>query len=194
MPAREEVALSDLAPWLASLGQELSRLSWSRPLKAAAVLWEADTKERFETSTDPDGVPWAALRRPRANSKGGDKPLRDKGLLMAAATGRGAGHVERLTDASLEVGVNLDYAGAQNDGATIRFPERTRKPPAKPWVFPGPGGVPVFTRKIKAHAVTIPRRQFVGLSEKFLRHLEQLLADEVERQLGFDPRAPSAGP
>jgi len=194
MPASETVNLADLAPWLANLGAQAARVSWLRAMKAATVMLKADFKENFERGESPDGVPWLPLKRQRANSKGGDLPLRDTGVLMASATAQGPGHVENITDTSLEFGTNLDKAQILNDGGTVRFPERTRKPPLPPWVFPGKGGRPVFTRKIKEHTVAIPARPFVGLSERFLRRLDALLADEAQRQLGFDPRGLSSSP
>lgn len=191
MPAQETVALEDLAPWLRGLGDRLARLSWERPLRAIAVLLSADAKRNFEQGAGPDGAPWLPLKKPRANSKGGDKPLRDSGILMGSLAGRGLHHVERVTGSSLEWGTNADYAGLMNYGGTVHFPEKRRGKGQKPWVFPGPNG-PVFTRKIKAHSVTIPARPFIGLSERVLGYIDRLLADEVERQLGFDPRGPSS--
>lgn len=185
--ATQTVRLSDLAPWLASLGADLARLSWKRPLKAAAVMLAASAKECFEQGQSPAGVPWAPLKRPRANSKGGDKPLRDKGLLMASLTARGMNHIEDITDDRLEFGTNLDYAGIHQDGGTIHFPDKRRGPGEKPWVFPGPDGNPIFTRHIKEHDVTIPARPFLGISDSLAEQVGEMLADEVERQLGFRP-------
>jgi phage gpG-like protein len=188
VPASQTVTLEQLAPWLEGLGEDLRRISWRRPLKAIALLLSADAKSNFEKGQSPGGEPWLPLKRPRANSKGGDRPLRDRGILMASLSAGAFGHVETITDTSLEWGSGLDYAALMNSGGTVRFAERKRQ---RPWVFPGPGGAPVFTRRIRAHTVTVPARPFVGLSDSVKRRIEELLAEEVLWQLGG--RANSSG-
>lgn len=68
-------------------------------------------KERFATTSAPDGARWRPLRHPRPN--GGDVPLRDTGILMASFTG---GH-----DAtSVWVGTTHPGAAIHNFGGVVR--------------------------------------------------------------------------
>jgi phage gpG-like protein len=93
----------------------------ARPLtplfKIFSVLISNDAKINFDTSSTPDGTAWTKLKFPRA--RGGDVPLRDRGLLMASMVGRGSGAVVRITGVQLEQGTNLEYARIQNEGGTV---------------------------------------------------------------------------
>lgn len=173
------LTLEEFAAFLHRKAEDLRRLDLTRPLKTIAVLAKADMKERFATATAPDGSAWLPLKRPRANSKGGDKPLRDNGILMASATAAGPKHVEEVTTSSLVVGTNLDYAPIQNFGGTIHVPKKTR---AKPWVFTSAEGQTIFTRHIKGHDVTIPARQFVGWSEQLIEQSTEVIADYAAKE------------
>ncbi len=177
--AAESLTLSDLASWAQQAGRNLTGMSFRQPLQVCAVLVRSDVLSNFQGSHDPLGNPWPPLRRPRANSKGGDKPLLDTGILQASVTGRGQGHVEEITDTQLIVGTNLDYAAIHQYGGTVDVPEKKRQ---KPWVWMGPDG-PVFTRKIKAHQVQIPQRQFLGFSEKVTGEIQQVFAEFMGEQV-----------
>jgi phage gpG-like protein len=171
------MSLDVFATWCASQGKQAD---FTVPLKQSKVLLSAATKECFDQGKSPAGDLWAPLRHPRANSRGGDKPLRDKDLLMASATAQGAGHVEQLTQTYLVYGSNLDYAGVHQFGATI--PERRRPYPQKPFVFPGPGGKPIFTRKIKQ--TTIIARPFLGIGDPLAEKIQFVFADWQQEQMG----------
>src|SRR5579864_5954306 len=81
----------------------------------------SSTRENFSGSHAPDGAPWKPLKHPRPNSKGADKPLRDKGLLMASIAARGKdGNVFSKTGDSIEWGSNLEYAGLHQFGGTVK--------------------------------------------------------------------------
>lgn len=88
-------------------------------LKRAAIAMKADVNENFNTSASPDGAPWAPLRFPRPNSKGGDKPLLNTGLLRASITRTGAGHIENLTATSVEIGTVRPGANLMHAGGTV---------------------------------------------------------------------------
>jgi phage gpG-like protein len=144
---------------------------FTAPLKTCKVLLVAATLENFHGSHGPNGDLWAPLRHPRA--RGDATPLRDKGLLMGSVTGQGPGNVTQLTATYLVFGANLDYAAVHQWGATI--PERRRPYPQKPFVFPGPGGELIFTRKIAA--TTIPARPFLGIGDPLAEKIQLVFAD-----------------
>lgn len=161
------------------------RLDATRPLKVIATLIKADTLENFQGSHDPDRNPWAPLKNPRPKRKGQqagtDKPLMDRGILRTAST---SGATIEITPSGLTYSVSaanvLDYADTHQRGRTIRQPARKR---VKPWVFPaGAGGGFVFTRKIKAHDVKIPQRQFLGFGTPLLGKIDDVLGDWLEGQ------------
>jgi phage gpG-like protein len=168
------MTLDQFAAFAGQSADQLNRIDFTVPMKQTAVLLTADTKENFAGGHDPDGVPWLPLKRPRANSRGADKPLRDKGLLMASVTAGGLGHVEQISANQLIWGTNLDYAAVHQFGAKIQKRERTRR---KPWVFPGGDGKPVFTRKIRAHAVVIPQRRFLGWSPRLRETVPRIFGE-----------------
>ncbi len=214
--ASEQIALEELAPWIARLGDKLARLDLTRTMKGLSLLLESDTKKRFETGTAPDGSPWQMLQHPRVNTQGNDLPLRDRGLLAASLSARGKGHVETLTSHSLEWGTNLEYAALMNYGGTV-LPVRgkmlsipltkeakragnARDFPRKLFVWERTGGTPMLAEQdpndkegkpifhyVLVPKVTIPARPFLGISPEFTEYAQALIGEEVERQLGWRP-------
>jgi len=160
-------------------------VSFEQPLKACRLLVIAGVKDNFSGQHAPDGTPWRPLKRPRdrerdrrAAARGGvQQVLRDTGILQASVTAQGArGNIDELTDRHLVFGTSLSYAAAHQYGAQVERPERTRPYPQKPWVF-GVDGQTVFTRRIKAHTVTIPARPFLGLNEHVIGRVLYVFAD-----------------
>lgn len=180
MAAVLEVTPDAFAALLGRKADELAHLDLTVPLRRIAVLARSSVLENFSGSHGPDGVPWLPLKHKRANSKGDDKPLRDKGILMASVTASGsAGHVEAITSRSLKLGTNVVYAAIQHFGGRIQYPEKRR---SKPWVFKNAFGHTVFTQRIRAHAVTIPPRPFLGWGEGLLARSKQVLAEYLAEQ------------
>jgi phage gpG-like protein len=177
------MTLSGLAAYAEQAGKNLAGADWTPALKICRVLLVSAAKECFDQARAPDGSPWLPLKSPRSNSRGKDAPLRDNGLLMGSVTGSGAGHVESLTPTELTVGTNLDYAGVHQFGHTFQRPERQRPYPLKPWVFPGPGGGLVFTRRIKAYSFTVPARPFLGFSESTTEKINRVFQEFIARKL-----------
>jgi phage gpG-like protein len=117
----ETATLDQVIAWLDGIGGGFSSIDFSPALDRCRIAIVSSTKENFAGGHAPDGTPWPALRFPRPGSKGTDRPLRDKGLLAASVTARGAeGNIERRTPTSLEWGSNLDKAGLHQYGGTIR--------------------------------------------------------------------------
>lgn len=185
MPAVEEVGLSQLAGAIATLGTPPRTYA---PLFAKyKVLLSSESKKCFGEGRSPDGQPWAPLKRPRerqrdkrAKGGSGQKPLRDTDLLMLSVTAKGRGHTETETDTSLTWGSNLPYAAIHQEGGSIQYAERRRE---RPWVFRGPNGETIFTRRIRAHTVTIPARPFLGISDRTADLMADMAADFVMQQL-----------
>ena len=73
-------------------------------------------------------------------------------------------------------------AALHQEGGTLFLPERRRVSGQKPWVFPGRDGRTVFTRRLKAHAVTIPARPFVGIGPTLAHRFARVLAEYRERR------------
>lgn len=177
---------------------------WQPFLKVTAVLLSAATKENFDRGQSPDGVPWKPLAWPRA--RGGSKPLRDRGLLMASVSARGAGHVEDYAADSLVFGTNHESAALHQHGGTIRprkgkflaiplTKEAARA--GRPRGFPEPlhfasrnpskSGA-LMDRKGKAQfalvkQVTITARPFLGFNPAVLEKIDNAAADHAVRQL-----------
>jgi hypothetical protein len=96
------------------------------------------------------------VKRPRRNSKGGDKPLLDTGLLAASLSGGGAaGSVDQLTPSTLTFGTGLRAAAASR--------------------------TPVVHQEGGRH---VPRRRFLGVGPDLLAKFGRVLADHVKRLLG----------
>lgn len=116
---RAEIDLADFGRYLESMQDRIGNLDMTIPLKGAQIDTKADVKRNFVEGHTPEGDPWAPLAHSRANSKGADKPLRNKGLLMASIAAFGEGNIDDLTSTSMQVGTNLEYAELHQDGGTI---------------------------------------------------------------------------
>ncbi len=181
MPVTQEMSLEQFAARCNGSAAALASLDLSREMKVIAIMARADMVENFQGSHGPDGTPWPPLARPRANSKGADKPLLDTGILQASVTAAaGKGHVETITARSMKTGSNLDYAAVHQYGHTFLRPEKTR---GKPWVFSGANGQIVFTRRIRAHQQTVPPRPFAGWSARLLAKVDRVLGERLEKSV-----------
>lgn len=122
--ASETVTIGALEEWARRLGGVTFDFTPALNLCRKAI--ESSVLENFRGSHAPNGTPWLPLKRPRPNSKGSDKPLRNKGILMGSVTSRSApGHYEKVTPGTLEYGSNLNYAATHQYGATI-FPQASK--------------------------------------------------------------------
>jgi phage gpG-like protein len=150
----------------------------------------ADVKKRFATSTAPDGARWKPLRY--ARPRGGDRPLRDTGRLMASITG--------TADAtSVTVGTARPGAALHQDGGVVR-PRKGKflaipltKEAARagsPRKMRPSRGKPVFAKKVGGRWVghfllvkqaKVPARPFLGLSKEGERAVGAVLADAAAR-------------
>lgn len=149
----------------------------------------ADMRQRFQTSTAPDGTPWLPLVRPRPN--GGSKPLLDTGTLRNSIVGRaepdGGSAGTNLVQAELmnAGGIVRPVKGkflaipatreAKRVGSPRRFPQKLRAVIGKRGgVLLDRGGHVQFWL---AREVRIPARPFVGVSPDGLAAIEGLVID-----------------
>lgn len=155
--------------------------------RTIAQILVSDVKKRFATGTAPDGSPWRPLKYPRPN--GGDKPLRDTGVLMASITAK----VDRT---GVTVGTTHPGAALQNAGGTVR-PKRGKflaipltreaKRAGSPRRMKGTKELPLFARWnasgqpvghfLLVRKAVIPKREFVGVSKEAERAIGQVLLD-----------------
>lgn len=203
---REEVTLDQFAQFAQRVGIRTVGVDFRPFLKQAQFAIANDTKKNFDQGSAPDGTPWAGLARTRV--RGAGKPLRDRGLLMAAATAQHPtdGGIRRMSSDTLEFGVNLEYGATHQYGATIRpklgqflaIPatiDALRQPARN---FPGDliaiigksgrGGVLVEKKnRSQVHyyltrQVTIPARPFLGFGDRLLETLDALILDFAEKR------------
>jgi phage gpG-like protein len=189
--------------------REASRVMDFTPvLKAIRVDVVAVTRENFDKSTTADGKPWAPLKRPRPNSAGNDQPLRDFGILMASVTSPGAqGNIDEQNGRRIEWGTNLDYAAIHQYGGIITpkvakllaipatvLAQRTGSPRNWPdgelkFHFGKGGGAGVaknLAGEIQyyfARSVTIPAREFLGLTKEQADEYGEWAADYAVEQV-----------
>lgn len=83
-----------------------------------------DERDHFTSSVSPDGQAWA----PRVIVGDGHPILVDKGNLLQAATGGGAGHISQIGQQEMILGVRGDVSGA------IYHAEGTGRMPARPFM------------------------------------------------------------
>ena len=149
--------------------------------KVLARILHSDVKDRFATGTDPKGVKWRPLKH--ARPRGGNQPLRDTGRLMASFASRYDGD-------SFEVSTVYPGAGLHNFGGVVRptkakflaipvtkeavrsgGPRRFKgtlsvRPTKKRGVLLLVSGKDNAVQFVLVKSVTIPQREFMGVSEK----------------------------
>jgi len=165
-----------------SLRDLLTRIENPRGFyKGVGELLLASTRDRFETETAPNGAPWTPLKPAtiRARTRKGQLPLtilrsNSKGMSGSSL----AGSINYIaSDDEVRVGSPKVYAAIHQLGGTIdkqagsrymvgrRFAKRDKE-----------GGKDVA---IKAHAITIPARPYIGISaadqEAILEQAEDFL-------------------
>ncbi len=153
------IDLMQVAPWLTQYADRLNHMDWSKSAAVMNQLVVSWSKELFDKSQTPDGQAWAPLKHPRSHGRGGTRPLLDTGMLRASLSALSAIEPSGF---STSWGSNLEYAAAQNYGATIN---RT-------------------SSKGKNYTITIPARTFLGLGDQNLQVVQTLLLEEITRQLG----------
>jgi phage gpG-like protein len=108
-----ELSAGEFRGWANGRADALAKLDLGPVFRQGAVLVAADLKARYQRSVSPEGLPWAALKRPRrrgkGRKKGKDLPLLDTGRMRAAVQGIAQ------TDGILAQNT-APYAGFHQDG------------------------------------------------------------------------------
>ncbi len=119
-------------------------------MRAVGTRLVANTQDRFDDATAPDGSAWAGLSPGYASLKRGPGILREAGMrggLQGSITFDTAG-------SELAIGSNKIYAGVHQFGATIR-------PKTAPFLR-----FRTATGWAAVRSVTIPARPYLGLSAR----------------------------
>jgi phage gpG-like protein len=169
----------DLTGLAADLGQkaEAVRGLVDPALRECGEVGLALVRDCFDQSRDPAGVPWEPLRYPRKDGSTG-RPLAGLRDFTHYKVDAGAG------GGTLTVFNDHPYADVHNSGAVVNYPEQRRGPGEKPFVFAGADGGPVFTRHVRAHTKTIPKRTFLDFSPDWVRVWVESVTAVVRRALG----------
>lgn len=119
MPAAEKMDLKDLPAWVEMRARSVAETDFKVPLKRCSLLVSAEMKRNIAEGHGPGGSLWPPSKGLRARQSGGGKLLQDRGLLLGSLTTGRPGNVTQINETVLVYGTNLDYAGTQQEGATI---------------------------------------------------------------------------
>lgn len=202
------VDLNSAIQFLDKAQDEIDRGDITPSLGKCKVALSSSIKMNFANGRGPDGTVWPALRM--ARPRGGNKPLRDRDILMASATATGAvGHIEKISPTSLVYGTNVDYARTHQDGATIvgrpalAFPltreaynagRARRFPRTLSLVWPRGDKAGFLVEKKKrgkpirqyrlVRSVRIPARPFIGWNDALATTCGNIIAEDRDRKIG----------
>ncbi|MEG1971352.1 MAG: phage virion morphogenesis protein [Burkholderiaceae bacterium] len=172
----------DAAGSRAALAQlEAGLASPTELLQAFGEILQRSTDARFSTQASPEGVPWQSLspRYQRKKKYSPDKILTLRGFLRSQIRYQLDG------DRAVLVGSNLVYSRIHQLGGTIQKPARASSVYFKRDSKGDVGRLFVKKRAsnfaqdvtIGAHAVTMPARPFLGLSESDRVSLAEQMQD-----------------
>lgn len=103
----EPIAWDDLESHLTRVVDSLATMPMGETLSEAKTLVHRSIRGGFNSSVDPNtGTPWAPRRRYYPHPI-----LMKSGAMMQAATGGGAGAIQRITERALTVGVLASVIG-----------------------------------------------------------------------------------
>lgn len=141
------IPVADIHAELSRIGDAVASASLAQPLRECDRITKQGIRDNFNSSASPDNENWVP-RKPRRGDDG-HPLLMDRGPLIQAATGGGSGHISRVGDRDVGVGVDLDvvpYARAHNYGYSPR---------------------------------NLPQREFLGLRAERVAECEEAIGDYV---------------
>lgn len=165
--------------------------------KVLARILHSEVKGHIVTGTDPRGVKYQPLKHARPN--GGSQPLQDSGRL-------GASFASRFDGTGFEVSTVYPGAGLHNFGGVVRpvkakylaipvtkeakrsgGPRRFKgklsvRPTRKRGVLLLVGGKDDAVQFVLVKSVTIPKREFMGVSEKGWGIIGEAVAEWAARK------------
>jgi len=157
----------------AKIRDMVRRAEDARPaMKAIGIMQVRSIQKNFETGGRPRR--WAASMRAamagKPGGKGGKTLIQSAQLKNSITFSAGSKNVK--------IGTNKKYAPAHQFGMTLNIPE-IRPKRAKALRFVGAGGEIIFTRRVKAHKVKIPKREFLLFQKEDIKRAERVLIDHV---------------
>lgn len=133
------------------MGRVLGKADTRELMQSIGVLLVSQTTRRFELGTGPNGARWE--KSLRALREGGQTLVKSTRLRDSIAE---AGPV--VTDNSVEVGTNVEYAAAHQFGARIP-PHVITARPGSALNIPGVGP----RKRVNHPGATLPARPFLGV-------------------------------
>ncbi len=134
---------------MAELANRFQSISYVGAFTECKRLILQNIRDNFTSSASPRGQSW-----PQRKKIGDGHPLlMDKGKLLQAATGGGAGHIDLATDSELVLGIShsvVPYVNVHNFG----YPERN-----------------------------LPQREFFGISDETSDEIENVIGDHVQMEV-----------
>lgn len=198
-----EIPIASFVSAMNAAGPEIATKTWAACSSAVRVMSVSGVKRNINEGVDIHGKPLAPLKYPRPN--GGDKPLRDKGLLAASISAT-------VTEREITLAANSPGAALQNYGGTVR-PKRAKalaipvSKEAKRVGSPGGGRFPrplfvlavgsasgnavlaenvggkLVVHYVLAKSVTVPARQFLGWRADTLASIGKLLSEKYAAEV-----------
>ncbi|MCA9013865.1 MAG: phage virion morphogenesis protein [Planctomycetaceae bacterium] len=121
------IDIEDLGDFLDGIVEVARQPSAEEAMQATLGELKADLAQGFQSSTAPDGTPWAPLKHPRPKGHNQDnKPLIDTGRLQESVLYNGDEHHEEISNGGLVMISEVEYGRFHQEG--------TRKFPARPFM------------------------------------------------------------
>jgi phage gpG-like protein len=178
--AQQSMSLGDLTVLLMAIGEPVS---WKPAIKGIKLLLIAGVKENFDKESDPDGVPWKPLKRPRRRKrdlvrgtkrgrkkKGIDKILQDTGLLRTSMVSSQTATINKADKLGLLKNAFVDDnpAAFEQTDTSVEY------------------GTPVIYGIYHQKGVpknNLPARPFLGISDETGRDIEELVGDFIQEAI-----------
>lgn len=111
--------IDNASPMLRGAIKQMS--DYKRPLTASGMYMFKETVRQFETEGTHAGMPWKPLAKSTLKQRRGRmaKILQDTRRLLSSVTSKSSGSVWNLSDTTLEMGTNVEYAVIHQYGGTI---------------------------------------------------------------------------
>lgn len=200
--AVEILTLDELARRFTAAGDALRRDAVPEKVRREVVqLVVADCKSNIAEGRTPDGGAMKPLAHPRA--RGGNKPLRDTGRLMASITGQWPAGGDLTATSNLEHAAIHQYGGVivPKSGSYLAIPlTRPAATAGSPRSFsgelvpifgqrggvlasPSKNGKPGVAHFALVDRVVIPARPYLGFGERLITKLQGVLGQALEETI-----------
>ena len=137
---------------MAALAEGLESLPLTEAMQDCSLVMKQSMRDSFNSRATPDNADWP----PRKRIGDGHPLLQNKGNLLQAATGGGAGHIEQVGKRDVAIGVDgsvIPYAATHNFGRN--------------W----------------GRGAPIPQREYAGLTPEGLENCEEIIGGHVMQEV-----------